>query len=213
MNQSLVSIIDKIYTYIQAHPNPNISLLRQKQVLQWLFDDISFLPPIENKNKTHDESQYKIHEDNWGRAMLKLRRPDLKVDKQWTGRFGEYICEEILLLHGKTVTKPPNKNNYQPDLEDETAIWEAKTETYFTSGTAGEKILGCPYKYADVPELYGKPLHILCIGGAEKSCKTQYGIFEGPKSTPKKKEFLAFYEKQKITYKTATSMLKQCAGL
>ncbi len=210
MNQ-LQILLNTLHTRIQDHPNRAIVLLRQKEVLQWLFDDLSFLPPIEKKNKTHDEAQYKIHEDNWGRAMLKLRRPDLKVDKQWSGKFGEHICEEILLLHGKTVTKPANKDHYQPDLQDETTIWEAKAETYFTSGTAGEKILGCSFKYAEVPTLYGKPLRILCMGGAEKSCKDQYGIFEGPKCSPKKKEFLDFYKSHQIEYVPATALLMQYA--
>jgi hypothetical protein len=40
-------------------------------------------------------------------------------------------------------------------ISQDTAI----AKTLYTSGTAGEKILGCPFKYAEIPDhLYGKPL-------------------------------------------------------
>jgi hypothetical protein len=40
--------------------------------------------------------------------------------------------------------------------------------SYYTQGTAFEKILGTPFKYAEVPKLYNKPLKIVGIGGCEK---------------------------------------------
>ena len=59
---------------------------------------------------------------------------------------------------GKNVFKPTKKNHYQPDLETE--ILEVKSQSFYTSGTAGEKILGCHFKYCEIPELYGKNLFI-----------------------------------------------------
>ena len=44
---------------------------------------------------------------------------------------------------------------------------EVKTVSYFTTGTASEKIFGVPWKYADVPRLYGKPLQVVCLGNTE----------------------------------------------
>jgi hypothetical protein len=187
--------------------NPMIILLRRKEVIQWIFGDLSFLPCIEKKNKTVDESKYKLLEDEWGQNTLKLIRPDLKLDKQWTNRFGEYLCQEIYTLMGKDVYKPKKKEHYQPDCEIDTNIIEVKTGTFHTSGTAGEKILGCPFKYAEIPDLYSKPLTILCIGGAEKVCREQYGNLAGSKCSIQKKRFLDFFKENKIEYIGATDVL------
>ena len=146
-----------------------IVLLKQKQVLQWIFDDKSFLPKTDKRN-------LKNVEDEWGKKMLKLKRPDLKLDGQWTNKFGEHIAEESYEILGKNPKSAIKMTNLMPDLETDDYIVEVKTQTYFTSGTAGEKILGTPFKYRNVPVLYKKPLLIMCIGGAEKMCKENYGI-------------------------------------
>ena len=208
-NKEMNSIINKVNLYISYNTNINIVLLRNKEVVQWLFGDLSFLETIEKKNKTNDEKKYKLLEDKWGRNILKTRRPDLKLDKQWTNKFGEHLCEEIYTLNGKKVTKPVKKNNYQPDCETENFIIEVKTGTFHTSGTAGEKILGCPFKYCEVPDLYSKPLKILCIGGAEKICREQYGNLEGVKCSIQKKKFINFFKDNNIEYVGVTDILKE----
>ncbi|MFZ4600660.1 MAG: hypothetical protein ACOYNN_18615, partial [Terrimicrobiaceae bacterium] len=164
--------------------------------VQWVHGDFSFL-----------EEKTKAHEDAWGQGVMKALRPDLKLDKQWTNRFGEYLCQEVFThVLGKTVTKPIKKLNYQPDLETDDEIIEVKTGTYFTTGTAGEKILGCPFKYADIPELYGKPLKIVCIGGAEKMCREVYGNLPGEKCTPQKQKFLDFFRDNRVEFVGLTSI-------
>lgn len=203
---TLEDIPTQVWTKIQANPDPRIILLRNKEVVQWLYGDLSFLPPIEKKNKTNDTKQYKVLEDEWGRVILKVRRPDLKLDKQWTTKFGEHLCEEIYLLLGKECYKPEKKDHFQPDQEIHDTILEVKTETYYTTGTAGEKILGCPFKYAEVPVLYKKPLLILCLGGAEKACREEYGNL-GDKGSPQKKKFLEFFKANQIEYIGATDLL------
>ena len=203
-----IQYINKVIERISLNTNNNIILLRNKEVIMWLFGNLSFLAPIEKKNKTADNIKYKVSEDKWGQNMLKTRRPDLKLDKQWTNKFGEHICEEIFILSDKHVSKPNKKENYLPDIEVDDAIIEVKTGTYYTSGTAGEKILGCPFKYADIPELYKKQLKIVCIGGAENICRTQYGNLDGEKCSPKKKLFLDFFKNNQIIYIGVTDILK-----
>lgn len=200
-----------VISYLSTVADPRIVLLRNKEVVQWLFRDLSFLPPIDAKNKTADEKALKTLEDEWGRRVIKARRPDLKIDQQWTNKFGEHLCEELCILQGKTPRKPVKQRNYEPDCEVEDAIVEAKAQTYFTSGTAGEKILGTAFKYAEIPDLYGKPLQIVCMGGAEHLCRTQYGNLEGEKTTPQKKAFLEFFESRHISYIGATDILKSLA--
>jgi hypothetical protein len=201
-------LVEKVCKMIASSPAADIVLLRQKQVIQWLFGDLSFLPEIQKKNKTTDEKIYKVLEDKWGQDMLRIRRPDLKLDKQWTNKFGEHLCEEIFTLLGKHVSKPVNKQHYQPDAEVDDAILEAKAQTFFTSGTAGEKILGSPFKYAEVPQLYGKPLKILCMGGAEKVCRESYGNLPGEKTSAQKQKILECFREIGIEYIGATDILK-----
>ena len=200
--------ISRIQEVIARNTNPDIKLIRDKEVIQWLIGDLSFLPPIEKKNKTTDEAKLKVLEDKWGQEKLRKRRPDLKLDKQWTNKFGEHICEELYMLQGKVVSKPVKKEHFQPDSEIDIAILEAKAGTFFTSGTAGEKILGCPFKYAEIPELYGKPLQIVCMGGAEKVCREQYGNLPGTKCSAQKKKFLDFFRENKIEYIAASEILR-----
>lgn len=202
----------KFLDFVSKNEDPRIVLLRQKEVVQWLFGDLSFLPAIEKKNKTADEAKYKVHEDEWGRKMLKIRRPDLKLDKQWTNKFGEHICEEIYILKGKVVSKPVKKEHYQPDSEVDDDIVEAKAGTFHTGGTAGEKILGCPFKYAEIPDLYGKPLKILCMGGAEKICRESYGNLPGEKCTLQKKKFLDFFRENRIEFIGASDILRSLSS-
>lgn len=175
----------------------------------WLFGDTSFLPSFEYKNKKEYTEKSKKLEDEWGRKVMKERRPDLILNKQWTNKFGEYICEELYTLRGYNVTKPAKKEHFQPDLEISDFIVEVKAETFFTEGTAGEKILGVPFKYADIPDLYSKPLKIVCLGGAEKACREHYGNLGTDKCTSQKKIFLDFFLENGIEYIGATDILKQ----
>lgn len=208
-----MDMIDKLCEFVSTNADKRIVLLRKREVIMWLFGDLSFLPQIEKKNKTSDEAKYKALEDKWGQDMLKTRRPDLKLDKQWTNKFGEHICEEIYVLFRKDGSKPVKKEHNQPDFEVDDAIIEVKTGTFHTGGTACEKILGCPFKYADIPDLYSKPLIILCIGGAEKICREQYGNLAGTKCSAQKKRFLDFFKENKIEYIGATDILTKLVGL
>lgn len=208
-----LTTIDRVFAYIESSVDKRIVILRNKEVVKWLFGDLSFLPSIEKRNKTTDEGKYKVLEDIWGRTVLKIRRPDLKLDKQWTGVFGQHICEELCLLERKEFSKPAKKETHIPDLETPDSILEAKAETFYTQGTAGEKILGVTHKYRNVPVLYSKPLKVICLGGAEKACREQYGILDGPKYDDAARDILEFHKRRGITYIGATDILISLIGL
>lgn len=196
MSQIKISmIIQKLATI----DNSNIVLLRNKEVLQWIFNDLSYLEKIT-----------KQYEDKWGQEIMKMKRPDLKLDKQWTNRFGEYVTEEIMTLLGNKVFKPIKKEHLQPDWETEDCILEVKTQTYLTPGTAGEKILGTPFKYAGIPRLYNKSLKIICLGNAEKLSRENYGNLPGIKMNEEKKKIIEFYKNElNIEYIGITDLLKE----
>lgn len=176
---------------IQKDTNNKIVLLRNNNVVNWIFGNLSFITENTPKNK------YKEKEDEWGRNVLKTKRPDLVLDKQWTNKFGEHIMEELYMLINKKINKPKKINHLRPDLETDDFIVEIKTQTYYTKGTASEKILGCPFKYADVPTLYNKPLKIVCIGGCEKAL-LDFDIIETSCKT--KKKYLQFYKDNNVEF-------------
>lgn len=193
--------ITKLVNKIASNTDERIVLIRNEEVLRWIYGDLKFLSKCGKRDKSA--------EDKWGRSVLKVRRPDLVLDKQWTNKFGEHLIEEIYYLVGKKVEVPEKKENFKPDLEVEDSIIEIKTQTYFTSGTAGEKILGCPFKYADIPDLYNKNLKIVCIGGAEKLSRENYGNLKGNICSNKKKMFLDFFKEHRIEFVGVTDLIKE----
>ncbi|BAU79891.1 hypothetical protein A9K97_gp460 [Tokyovirus A1] len=184
---------------LEDNTDKRIVLLREKKVLQWIFGDLSFLPPVEKKTIKQYTQKLKKYEDSWGRKILAKKRPDLKLKGQWSGPFGEALCEEMCVLLGKRPKRPQKKEGKAPDVETEEEIFEVKTQTYMTTGTASQKILSVPFLYCEVPELYGKPLKILCIGGAERLCRESYGVF-CDKACEKKKKILAFYNEMGVEF-------------
>lgn len=104
INTLSLSDCDKIHQLIIDKDDSNYVLLKNKSVIQWIYGDLSFLSTDEK-----DKKKLKILEDEWGRQILKTRRPDLKLDKQWTNKFGEHLCEELYYLINNQVTKPVKK--------------------------------------------------------------------------------------------------------
>ena len=105
------------------------------------------------------------NEKTWGNNII--GNDETKQIKQWTTKLGENFVAKILSNSGYTVNRPIKKACYKPDWEIEKAIIEVKTRNWTTPGTAGEKVLGSPYKYAAIPRLYGKPLKIICVAYQE----------------------------------------------
>ncbi len=101
-------------------------------------------------------------EDEWGRAAM-----GGKGKKNWSGGLGEFVVSETLRRLGHNIIPPRRLGGFAPDIETDKYVFEVKVRRYFMSGTASEKVLGVPYKYANVPELYGKPLKIVCVAYQE----------------------------------------------
>jgi hypothetical protein len=196
------SKFESIKRIIAENTDKNIILLRSENILKWLLDDTSFLSQ-EFKNKKEAEDNF-----GWNTYMqfIKPKKPISK--KQWTTLTGQKIAEELLILSGsKCVQKPVKKGGFQPDLSTEDFIIEVKTQTYFTSGTAGEKILGTPLKYADIPSLYNKKLKILCLAGAEKEMRTKYNLFGDKNTESNRNKFIDFFKANNIEYISASKIL------
>lgn len=180
-------------------------LLARPDVIQWIRGDTSFLGTFNQKTKTARIAAQKAAEDEWGRALMREVRPDLQ-SKQWTNLFGEMMCRELYERRGANVTKPRNIEGQEPDWETADLILEAKIGTYFTEGTAHEKVLAVPLKYSEVPERYGKPLHVVCMGRAEQEMFGKYRV--GAADCPaNRRKIIDFCQNLGITYVAATSLL------
>ena len=99
------------------------------------------------------------------------------TSKMWSSVLGEQVVKEILESRGEKVWRPKTMEGCKPDWETEDNIYEVKTRNWTTTGTAGEKILGVPYKYANVPQLYNKPLKIVLVAYQEYEATIKFNIF------------------------------------
>ena len=101
-------------------------------------------------------------EREWGNRVIGKQN-----NSNWSGTMGELAVYEALMMKGKNPRKPSKRDHCEPDWETDECIYEVKTSNWTVPGTAGEKVLGTMYKYSDVPELYGKPLKIVCVAYQE----------------------------------------------
>ena len=202
-----MNIPANVKAFIESIDNPSVVLLKTPGVLEWLYGEETFkvfLGATDRGRQSADEYRKSLQalENDWGRKLPIRGMKGL----QWTNNFGEILVEELFTVQGKRVSEPKSKEGKKPDREINTHMLEAKAETHFTSGTAGEKILGTPFKYAEVPRLFGKPLLIVCLGGAEVSCRHQYCNI-GSTVSEEKKVFLEFFRTMGIEYIGATDIL------
>ena len=137
----------------------------------------------------------KVEERVWGNRMIG------QVDNsQWTTLVGEHVVFKVLQELGKNPTIPVKKGGYKPDIETDDHIYEVKTRNWNTTGTIGEKVFGCPLKYAEIPELYGKPLRIICVAYQEEEFVYGKTPIFGTNVRDKHKKFMSFYRDNGIEF-------------
>jgi hypothetical protein len=122
-------------------------------------------PKLEKKSGNNIGTQKKElekQEKNWGNNIIGQTN-----NGQWTTLLGEKLVYDILKLSGENPRVVGRKGGFEPDWETDNYIYEVKTSNWWVSGTAGEKVLGTWIKYQNIPELYGKPLRIVCVANQE----------------------------------------------
>lgn len=143
-----------------------MSYLKNLEIKQWL---------VSNPYSCLQKSLRKQAEDSWGKCVTG------KNTCQWSTPLSESIFKEYLQSIGSKVIirnkvyKSCSGKTLKPDFETENAIYELKCRSWNTQGTAGEKILGAPYKYSELPRLSGKPLYIVLMAYQEKD---SFGVFD-----------------------------------
>lgn len=189
--ESIVNdIIEKIKWKIYFD---NSSLLKNKEVIQWCFEN-----PFTNKEK----------EREWGNEIIKKYCNSSNNICQWTTKLGEAIVKEFFKITGQSIQSIHIKN-YRPDFQTNNEIIEVKTRSWNVSGTAGEKVLGVSKKYCEIPLLTNKPLKIICVAYQDFESHNKFNLFNPIPNTQLDK--IINYEKDilNIHYISFTNLLKE----
>lgn len=163
MNTSIVEIVQPEQSNISKHLEECVTWATTKP------------QPIEKTEGTTISQQKKEAQDNekkWGNEIIQQTN-----NGQWTTLLGEGLVFEVLKLRGENPRKVVRKDGFEPDWETDEYMYEVKTSNWWVAGTAGEKVYGTFIKYQNIPELYGKPLRIVCVANQEEELtngKTKY---------------------------------------
>lgn len=162
--------------------------------------------PIERdrtKTKSQKIKEFASKEKLWGNSIIGQTN-----NGQWTTLLGERLVYDILKIKGENPRKIEGKGGFKPDWETDEYIYEVKTSNWWVSGTAGEKVLGTWIKYQQIPELYGKPLRIVCVANQEWELEFGKTKYFGDNITPKTKDILELAKSWDITYMRFSDLVK-----
>lgn len=147
-------------------------------------------------------------ESKWGNSLIE-HKEGKHYNLMWSATLGENLVFDVLQRMGKNPQKLKTNHGLRPDLESDDYIYEVKTMNWYGTGTAGEKVLGTFIKYRNVPEIYGKPLRIVCLGKQENELahgKTQYF---GENLCPRIQTILDLAKSWNIEYITFSQLVKE----
>ena len=180
------------------------------EVTSWALQPNVDYSMASKEKKTKDQKiKAKKLEKEWGNRMIKSLKNTDQTTNQWTTMLGEILVKKVLESKGKKVWRPKPRAGCKPDWETNDEVIEVKTRNWTTPGTAGEKVLGTPFKYSEVAEAYGKPLKIILI--AYQEWELTYGqknmrIF-GENVSENKKKILQTFREMKVEYLPFTELL------
>ena len=188
-----------------------LDLLKNPEVIRWCYEGITEIS-LKNTESEKKLKESKEIEKEWGNKVMKT-----KDGKQWTTLLCQNLVMEALILLGRKNVRKPNSEKgiirdkkYEPDLECDDFVYEVKGRSWCTPGTAGEKILGVPLKYGELPRLYKKPLQIILVGYQEYEAKEKFAfgdLLDENNQTIELQDSLAFYKEHNIEYKSFTKIL------
>lgn len=166
-----------------------------KQRVEWALKKPDNVVKMEGITKKQQKEILKNVEKKWGNEMI-----GQKNNGQWTTLLGEHLVRDILELRGENPRKPVSKGGFQPDWETDEYMCEVKTSNWWVDGTAGEKVYGTFIKYQDIPELYGKPLKIVCVANQEEELTNGKTKYFGENITKKTQDVLDLARSWNIEY-------------
>ena len=152
---------------------------------------------LRREDPTPSEHDKKTEKD-WGNEMIQKQKQ--KQTGNWTTLLGERLVKITLEAHGHHVFKPPKRDNKCPDWETDDFVVEVKTSNWTISGTAGEKVLGVPYKYANVPSLWNKPLIVVCVAYQEWELTHGNTQIFGERVSPEQRMLINLWKRMNIHF-------------
>lgn len=141
-------------------------------------------------------------EKAWGNRMLGCEN---KI--QWSTSVSEQTVRMALEDLNYRPYRPIKMHGMKPDWECKDFIIEVKSRSWCTPGTIGEKVLGTPWKYCDVPKYYNKPLLIVLVAGQEWECRHKFS-FWSKNICENRQKMIDLYESMNIYYIPFTLLLK-----
>ncbi len=141
------------------------------------------------------KKEFQENEKKWGNDMIQQTN-----NGQWTTLLGERLVFDVLQLRGENPRKVVRKGGFEPDWETDEYMYEVKTSNWWVSGTAGEKVYGTFIKYQNIPELYGKPLKIVCVANQEEELTNGKTKYFGENITKKTQQILDLASSWGIEY-------------
>jgi len=191
-----------------------LRLLKNKKVIKWCYEGL-FDVSLKNTSNSDMLKPFAEKERIWGNEILNNK----KINTQWTTKFCEEIVKEALIAlergNVSKITKIDSsleRKQYDPDLKCDKFVYEVKGRSWSTTGTAGEKILGVPVKYGELPELIGKPLQIILVGYQEYEARHGFAcgnLLDLGEQTEELKSTLEFYKSMNIEYIAFTDILRE----
>lgn len=189
----------------------NMNLLENKEIIKWCFIGITD-KTLANTSSEKDLKSFNEIEKKWARSIIG------GAGSQWTTKLCQDLVIEALKLAGrKNVRRTAmlqssiRNKKYDPDVECDDFVYEVKGRNWTTPGTAGEKILGVPLKYGEVPTLYHKPLKIILVGYQEYEARKVFAfgnLLDETEQTSELRKSLDFFRQNNIEYVGLTDILR-----
>lgn len=140
------------------------NVLANPEVIRWVYGDIGFLA----KNTMAEEAR-------WGKSICKQYAIDIK-SHIWTGTFGEHLVYKALYAMDTFPVAIRETEGLTPDFLTKDRVVEVKTGSYSGSNSNIYNLLATPYKYAEVPISFGRPLDIVCVGSVEHVARHKFSL-------------------------------------
>lgn len=190
----------------------NFNLLNNLEIIRWCYEPIYKFSLLNSSDDKKLKECNKVEKD-LAHSLIG------GSGNQWTTVLCQELVKEALIKLGRknvissTSRKSSIRNKkYKPDLECDEYVYEVKGRSWSTPGTAGEKILGVPLKYGELPILYHKPLRIILVGYQEYEARNGYGfgdLLDKNVQTKELRDSLKYFKEHNIEYVGFTDILKE----
>jgi len=197
-----------VETQLTNNLNENTISKNLEECVKWATIKPEQVGKKEGTTISQQKKEAQENEKKWGNNMIQQTN-----NGQWTTLLGEGLVFEVLKMRGENPRKVIRKDGFEPDWETDEYIYEVKTSNWWVSGTAGEKVYGTFIKYQNIPELYGKPLRIVCVANQEEELTNGKTKYFGEKKTKKTQQVLDLAGSWCIEYIQFSELVKPIFSL